>query len=66
MNISINGEQKTVPDRTTVAEIIELLKIVAVTIVVEHNGKIIQPESYAGSLLAEGDQLEFIRFVGGG
>jgi sulfur carrier protein len=66
MNITINGEQKTVPDSATVAEILELFKIVAATIVVEHNGAIIQPDSYAGSSLAEGDRLEFIRFVGGG
>jgi len=66
MNITINGEQKTVPDHITVTEVLELFKIVTATIVVEHNGAIIQPDSYAGSYLAEGDRLEFIRLVGGG
>ncbi len=66
MNISINGEPKTVPDNATVAGIVEHLLIVPSAIVIEHNGVIIPPDSYADNRLAEGDRLELIRFVGGG
>jgi sulfur carrier protein len=66
MNIYINGKQKTVPDETTVEEILSLFNIIKSSVVVEHNDIILQPDSYAGSCLAEGDRLEFIRFVGGG
>ncbi len=66
MNISINGDRKSVPDGATLAWILELFNIVAATIVVEHNGVIVPPDSFTGAPLADGDQLEFIRFVGGG
>jgi thiamine biosynthesis protein ThiS len=66
MNIFINGEQKTVSSSMTIAQILETYMIVPETIVVELNENIVQPDAYAGSSLAEGDRLEFIRFVGGG
>jgi sulfur carrier protein len=66
MNISINGDRKSVPDGATLARILELFNIVAATIVVEHNGVIVPSDSFTGPPLSEGDQLEFIRFVGGG
>ena len=66
MNISINGDRKSVPDGATLARILELFNIVAATIIVEHNGAIIHPDFFAGTPLSDGDQLEFIRFVGGG
>jgi sulfur carrier protein len=66
MNISINGDRKSVPEGATLAGILELFDIVAATIVVEHNGVIVPPDSFTVASLADGDQLEFIRFVGGG
>jgi sulfur carrier protein len=66
MNIILNGESKTVPDNATITETLQLFNIVAETVVVEHNGTIIQPDVYSSSRLAEEDRLEFIRFVGGG
>jgi sulfur carrier protein len=66
MNITINGALKSVPDGATLARILELFNIVVATIIVEHNGVIVSPDSFTCSLLTEGDQLEFIRFVGGG
>ena len=66
MNIFINGKQQTVPDEATVEEVLSLFNIIKESVVVEHNDVILQPDSYTGSCLAEGDRLEFIRFVGGG
>ena len=66
MNIVLNGEQKTVSAGITIARLLDTYKIVPATIVVELNEVIVQPDLYTSCCLAEGDRLEFIRFVGGG
>jgi thiamine biosynthesis protein ThiS len=66
MNLFVNGERKTVASGITIAQIIDLYKIIPATIVVELNEIIAQPEMYDNMCLTEGDRLEFIRFVGGG
>ena len=66
MNIVLNGENTSLSDGLTIAQLLELHTVLAATIVVELNGIIIQPDLYAGSCLIDGDRLEFIRFVGGG
>jgi sulfur carrier protein len=66
MNIIVNGERKSVSAGITIAQLLDLYKIVPATVVTEFNGLIVLPDTYAGSCLSEGDRLEFIRFVGGG
>jgi thiamine biosynthesis protein ThiS len=66
MNIYINGEQKTFFSGITIAQILETYKILPASIVVELNEVILQPEMFAENRLADGDRIEFIRFVGGG
>ena len=66
MNIFLNGEQKAIPNRLNVSRLLELLTIAASHVVIELNGTILQPSTYSGISLSEGDRLELIRFVGGG
>lgn len=42
------------------------LQLTPETVVVELNTTIIQPDSYDSTDIGEGDQVEIIRFVGGG
>lgn len=66
INIVCNGQQRQVAPASSVADLLRELGLPAETVVVEQNGTILAPDSYGGQLLAEGDKLELIRFVGGG
>jgi thiamine biosynthesis protein ThiS len=65
MLLQINGKDREVGNAATVEELIVQLGIHR-RIVVELNGRILEPEEYAQARLAEGDRLEIAHFVGGG
>ncbi|MCX5869623.1 MAG: sulfur carrier protein ThiS [Deltaproteobacteria bacterium] len=67
MQIHLNGTPKTITTESmTVARLLQELGIPAASVVVELNKTIIQPDCYAASSLQNNDQVELIRFVGGG
>jgi thiamine biosynthesis protein ThiS len=66
MNITVNGNNKSFQGIFTVTDLLNSLQLPPDTVVVELNTTIIQPDSYGSANLAEGDQVEIIRFVGGG
>ena len=66
MQIQLNGSPKTIPDSMTVATLLQELGVPAASVVVELNKTIIQPDGYAATSLQDNDQVELIRFVGGG
>ncbi len=66
MNIVVNGEQQKVEDGLTVAGILENLGLKAQKIAVERNLEIVPRSDYAKTVLAEGDRLEIVHFIGGG
>jgi thiazole synthase len=45
---------------------LEQLQIRPARVVVEHNRHIVARDAYGATLLAEGDALEIVHFVGGG
>ncbi len=66
MNITLNGNNKSINDTASVTDLLKSLQLAPETVVVELNTTIIQPDSYNSAKLAENDQVEIIRFVGGG
>ncbi|MFH2122942.1 MAG: sulfur carrier protein ThiS [Pseudomonadota bacterium] len=66
MQIHLNGSPKTITDSMTVAMLLQELGVPSTSVVVELNKTIVQPESYAATSLQDNDQMELIRFVGGG
>jgi thiamine biosynthesis protein ThiS len=66
MQIHLNGSARTISDPTTVSRLLQDLGVSAASVVVELNKTIIQPDSYAATSLHDNDQIELIRFVGGG
>jgi len=66
MKMTVNGESREVPEGTTVAQLLEELKIVPERVVVEVNLTILKRAQHATTVLHEGDQVEIVRFVGGG
>jgi len=69
MKITINGEPETFPAQTaapSIAQLVEARRLTPVNLVVELNGKIIRQSDWAATVIAAGDRLEFLAFVGGG
>jgi sulfur carrier protein len=68
MNIKVNGEDTNL-EKSDVS-VTELLKIKDVKmpdmVSVEYNGEILDRDAFESTLIKEGDQLEFLYFMGGG
>ena len=66
MKIKINGEEKQIADGLSINALLESLQIRPGRVVVERNRDIVQRDSFATTMLVEGDALEIVHFVGGG
>lgn len=66
MRIVVNGEERSVPDGTTVAALLGELGLEPGAVVVERNRAIVARDDVEAIRLEEGDRLEIVRFVGGG
>lgn len=66
IEISLNGEPRSVADGTTVLDLLDALDRHPQTVAIERNGDILPRARYAATALAPGDQLEVVGFVQGG
>ncbi len=66
LQVLVNGKNQALPMGTTVAQLLNQLGIPSQGTAVELKGNILAANRYAGTELADGDQLEIVRLVGGG
>ncbi|HXV20897.1 MAG TPA: sulfur carrier protein ThiS [Desulfuromonadales bacterium] len=66
MTITVNGKPKALDAPTTVAALLESLKLDAARVAVELNREILPRARFAEQELTDGDTLEIVQFVGGG
>lgn len=66
MTLTINGEPRSVPDGLTLTALIAHLGMKGDRVAVERNRQIVSRTTWADVVLAEGDRLEIVHFVGGG
>lgn len=66
MTIRLNGEPHELAEPITIAALLATLGIDPRVVAVEHNLRIIKRERYAETLVAAGDEVEIVNFVGGG
>jgi len=65
--LTVNGDERRVPDGWSLADLLASLELDARTVVVERNGTILRDQSSFASVgLIAGDSLEIVHFVGGG
>jgi len=64
--ITVNGKQRDVAAGTSVWQLVESLGLHPQAVAVEYNREILRRDDYVTSVLADGDQLEIVRFVQGG
>ena len=66
MEISVNGEQRSVATPLSVAELLRGMGLEGKRLAVERNGEIVPKSGHAATQLAEGDRIEIVIAVGGG
>lgn len=66
LEIVLNGEKRSVPGPATAADLLRHLGLDPRTVVVELNRRIIRRPRLAETVLADGDAVELVHFVGGG
>ena len=66
MKILVNGEPRDVAAETTIAQLLEKLRLDPRTLAVELNLDVIPRGRHAECVLHDGDRLEIVTLVGGG
>ena len=66
MRLMINGEERSFEGIADVAGLVRALGLDPRKVAVERNLEIVPRSTYAGVLIADGDRVEIVQFVGGG
>jgi sulfur carrier protein len=66
VKVRVNGEERELPDKLSVAGLLEALRLPSEGVAVALNRQIVPRSSFVERLLEEGDDVEVLRAVGGG
>ena len=66
LQLTVNGEGRKVDPDTRVSDLVGLLGLDGRKIAVERNLAIVPRSQYDETVLADGDRIEIVAFVGGG
>src|SRR4051812_17582054 len=66
IHVTVNGAAQRFEAPLDVASLLKKLDMAGKKIAVEKNGEIVPKSAHAGTLIADGDQLEIVVAVGGG
>jgi len=66
IQVTVNGENREMPENSTVAHLVESLQLTGKRIAVEMNGEIVPKSQHATTQLKAGASLEIVVAVGGG
>ena len=64
--LSVNGETREMPHGATVAQLLTAIGLDTRKVAVERNEEIVPRSTYGAVVLADGDALEIVHFIGGG
>ncbi len=62
---TVNGQPKQLPEGTTIAGLLKLLELLETAVAIEVNKRLVRSAKY-DTVLADGDVVEVVTFVGGG
>jgi len=66
ITITVNGEEQSHPEGSTVADLLAALQHNPRYLAVERNQHLVPRGQHAGCVLEAGDQIEIVTLVGGG
>ena len=64
--ITVNGDERNVPNGLSVEGLLEHLGLVGGKVAVERNKEIAPRSQFSQTIIEQGDAIEIVRFVGGG
>jgi sulfur carrier protein len=66
MKVILNGREEFLPGSVSLAQLITDKGLRPEVVVVEYNRTILKKEDWASTIVNEGDNIELLRFLGGG
>ena len=66
MNITVNGENRTIEANSSLAQLLQALDLQGKRIAVEVNRDIVPRSEYNSFVLSDDDQVEIVNAIGGG
>jgi thiamine biosynthesis protein ThiS len=66
VKLTVNGQEQSVPDGHTLAQLVRELGLEKNPIAIELNRQVVPRDRHGETRLAEGDRLEIVTLVGGG
>ena len=66
MKFIVNGEEMEIGAFLSIEAFLEKRKIISATVIVEYNYEIPDRDKWQEIILKEGDNLEIVKFIGGG
>ena len=66
MTIQLNGEPFDIAGPVTIGALLASLNIDPRIVAVEHNVVVVKRQHYDDTFIKDGDEVEIVRFVGGG
>jgi thiamine biosynthesis protein ThiS len=66
LTIRLNGEPYDIAGPVTIGALLAALNIDPRIVAVEHNIVVVKRQQYDQTMVTEGDEVEIVRFVGGG
>jgi len=66
VKLDVNGDFFEAEAGLTIGALIEKLALGGGPVAVERNGEVVRRAEHASTVLAEGDKIEIVHFVGGG
>lgn len=66
MKLTVNGEERELPDGATVTALVGELGLGGARVAVEVNGELVPRSRHPEHVLADGDRVEVVTAIGGG
>jgi len=66
LRVQINGEAREVADELKLSELVNELSLAPERVAIELNQKVVRRNQWPATMLADGDRIEIVHFVGGG
>jgi sulfur carrier protein len=66
LTIRLNGEPHEIAGPVTISALLAALNIDPRIVAVEHNVVVVKRHQYDATVVRDGDEIEIVRFVGGG
>ena len=66
MQLLVNGEERRLENGSSLLDLVTSLGLDVRKVAVERNLEIVPRSTYGATVLAEGDRIEIVTFIGGG